>query len=175
MRRSRHGFTLVELAVVIVILGLAAAVVFPRLNAGAPARGELRTSVARIAAIATHARNRAACTRRIHVLHLDTKSGEYWVSDQVSGVFRHTGAPAGGPALRGCLPAGVRFEEIEMVDQSPLPEAIVRLRFSPEGWADPAVIHVMGQDGDVAGLVITGLCGRVETYDSRVRVAEVWE
>ena len=192
MRRSRHGFTLVELAVVIVILGLAAAVVFPRLNAGAPARGELRTSVARIAAIATHARNRAACTRRIHVLHLDTKSGEYWVSDlsrasrsndQVSGVFRHTAAVAvchaqaslGRAIIRGCLPSGARFEEIEMVDQSPLPEAIVRLRFSPEGWADPAVIHVMGQDGDVAGLAITGLCGRVETYDSRVRVAEVWE
>ena len=174
MRRSKHGFTLIELVVVIMILGLAAAVLFPRLNAGALARGRLRNSVARIAAIATHARNRAACTRRIHVLHLDTKSGEYWVSDQVSGAG-HTAAPASGPALRGCLPSGARFEEIEMVDQSPLPEAIVRLRFSPEGWADPAVIHVMGQDGDVAGLAITGLCGRVETYDSRVRVAEVWE
>ena len=174
MRHSEHGFTLIELAVVIMILGLAAAVVFPRLNAGALTRGELRSSVARIAAIATHARNRAACTRRMHVLHLDKKSGEYWVSDQASDAG-HTAAPAGSPTLRGRLPTGVRFQDIEMADHSPLPEEIIRLRFSPEGWADPAVVHVMGQDGDVAGLAITGLCGRVETYDSQVQMANVLE
>jgi len=132
------------------------------LNAGALARGELRSSVARIAAIATHARNRAACTRRMHILHLSTDSGDYWVSDQTSGA-NHSAVPADGSALRGRLPAGVRFQDIEMAGKGPFPEEIVRLRFSPEGWADPAVVHVVGQDGDVASLTITGLCGRVET------------
>lgn len=162
MRRCQRGFTLIELAVVIVILGLVAALVFPRLNAGALGRGKLRNSVARIAATATYARNRAACTRRMHVLHLDPNSGEYWVSDQASETDR-SAAPGGGRELRGRLPAGVRFKDIQTAGRSRLLEEIVRLRFGLEGWADPAVVRVAGDDRDVATLTITGLCGRVET------------
>ncbi len=70
---------------------------------------------------------------------------------------------AGGSELRGHLPAGVRFASIEAREWKSTPGEPVTLRFAPDGWADPAVIRVVGQDGDVASLTIAGLAGRVET------------
>lgn len=168
MGRWRHGFTLVELVVVIVILGLAAALIFPRLSAGAVERTRLRRSAARLAGMVMYARDRAACTRLTHVLHLDIRKGEYWVTAEKPA----NGArlPSGGLPLRGRLPAGIWFEDVQMPRRTSSARDVVRLTFSPDGWADPAAIHLAGRDGETASVVIASLCGRVETYDSRVGV-----
>jgi hypothetical protein len=48
------------------------------------------------------------------------------------------------------------------------PGNIVRLRFTPEGWADPAVIQLAGAGDAVNSIVISAPAGRVETYPCAV-------
>ena len=165
MRRRNHAFTLIEMVVVLVILGLAAGLIFPRLQSGALERGRLRGSVAAIATLSAYARDHAASTRRMHALNLDIKTGEYWLSiaDPDSGDLMETS----DVALAGQLPNGIRFGKIEMPGRKAFVGEMRALRFSPEGWADPAVIRLVAEDGDEAAAVIAGLCGRVETWDAR--------
>ena len=165
MRRRNLAFTLIEMVVVLVILGLAAGLIFPRLQSGALERGRLRGSVAAIATLSAYARDHAASTRRMHVLNLDIKTGEYWLSIASQDDGHFTGTT--DDALAGQLPNGIRFGKIEMPGHKASVEETRALRFSPEGWADPAIIRLVSEDGDEAAAVIAGLCGRVETWDAR--------
>jgi len=170
MGRRCRGFTLIELALVILILGLAAMVVFPRLGGGALLRQQLRSSVARLVAVASHARDRAVCTRRMHVLHLDAEEGTYWVTE----TGPETDPPDEPPRrpLQGRLPDGVRFQAIEMPGDKSASEGTVKVRFSPEGWADAADIYLVGEDGEMRGMSIAGLSGRVEPRDVPARLTD---
>ena len=168
VRQYNSAFTLIELAVVILILGFAMAVIFPRLNSGALERARLASNITKIASIATYARNRAASTRFTHMLHLDIEQGEYWVTAQT---------PAGqevpitrGLTLRGRLADGVQFRDVQISGKSTPLRKVATLRFSPEGWADPAVVHIDGPGGETGTIIIAELSGRVETYDSHVEV-----
>ena len=163
---QRRGFTLIEMAVVILILGAAAAVVLPRIGSGAVERARLRATVAKMASVATCARNRAATMRQMHALQIDVKKGEYRVTNQVSDSDRQP--TASGLGLRRRLPDGMTFTGITVLQQEELSDDVKRIRFSPEGWADAAVIWVTGQQGNTASLVISGLSGRIETYASQV-------
>ena len=161
MRRSR-GFTLIELAVVVLVLGVAAAAVLPRLGGAELERARLRSSANKLAAAAAYARDRAACTRAVHVLHVDLNGGTYWVKPLTRS------ANAGAAPVRGKLPDGVRFTDVQVAGG--IAGGVVELRFSPEGWADAAAIHLGLADGSAATVLIAGLCGRAETHDGRLGI-----
>jgi len=168
VRPRQEGFTLVELLAVIVILGLIAALAVPRLRMGAVERAKTRSAVARLASVATYARDRAASRRATYALNLDLRSGRYWVSVDDAGT---PSDDLGGPPLRGRLPEGTRFADIETSAPRAETDDVARIRFGPEGWADPTAIHIIGPEGEPGTLLIAGLSGRVETYDSRVALS----
>jgi len=126
---SRNGFTLVELMVVIVIIGLAAAAVVLSL----PERGGgLRAEAERFAARARAARDDAI---------LDSRAAGVAVGPGGYDVIRRRGA--------------VHYDWIE----GTRPELAGRIRFDPAGLAEPArlvlrrgdrnVVIDMGEDGEI--------------------------
>ena len=40
---------------------------------------------------------------------------------------------------------------------------IVTIRFSPQGWADPAAIQLIGSTGETMSVIIDELSGQVQT------------
>lgn len=166
MRHREAGLTLIELAVVVLIMGLVVAVVFPTLSSGVLGRTRFSSSVGRIASVITYARNQAACKRLVYLFHIDIDHGEYWVTAGESTDDSGEKKPALAD-LCGRLPDGVRFQDVEVAGSVPADHGVVVLRFRPEGWADPATIRMAGPGGVARSVVITAPCGLVETSESR--------
>jgi len=161
MRRYPNGFTLIELAVVLLIIAISVTVAFPRFGSGMVDRARLRSSASRIASVAEYAHQRAACARLTHLLHLDIANGTYWVTGQTSDGQR---APiTDNLGLKGQLAESVRFAGIELQDMDADSDDIVTIRFSPQGWADPAAIQLTGSAGETMSVIIDELSGQVQT------------
>jgi prepilin-type N-terminal cleavage/methylation domain-containing protein len=166
MRRNVRGFTLVELLVVAFIIGLAVAILAPRMNAGFLEGGRLRAAGNHLASIITATRGRAAATNTAQVLYLDLMNGKYWVVAQAA---RNGNVPDDSSiSLDGSLPEGVQFADADLPGDMSVSSRTVQLRFTPEGWGDYAAIHLTGAGGDAYTVRIADLCGRVETWDGRV-------
>jgi type II secretion system protein H len=164
IRRSSRGFTLIELMVVIVILAFAASVVYPRLSGGLAERERLRASVNQLAAVVSYGRDQAAATQQALVLTLDMDHSVY----DLAGATQDGTIAGGGAGVHVALAEGVTFRSISLTGSPDQPGKLVRLRFTPDGWADPAVIQLAGADGAVHSIVITAPAGRVETFPSAV-------
>ncbi len=81
MTTQRSGFTLIEILVVVVILGIASAIVIPQIGA----RGDLKASAGArvIMADLMYAQNRAIATQTWHYVKFDTAGNRYSVLDRV--------------------------------------------------------------------------------------------
>ncbi len=169
MAQGRRGFTLIELAVVLALLGLAAVVALPRLDDVALRRANVASAANKLAACANHARSRAVATARPHVLALDLGAGDCWVA--AAPADRDDVPQRSEAALRFRLPEGVAFARVLVLDARPVERGVAAVRFSPEGWADRAVIHLSGAGEREAAVVIRPLTGAAETYDGHVDLA----
>lgn len=137
-RRRRQGFTLVELMVVLVIIGLAAtAVVLAMPEPGGSLAGEAE----RFAARAKAARDTAILESRAVAVQIGR--GGYEVARRRAGAWqteaRYDWAERTAPDLPGGAPASIRFDSTGSAEP-----ARVMLRRG----GDQAVIDVTG-DGDV--------------------------
>jgi len=164
MRRCLKGFTLIELAVVLVILAISVTVLFPKFGTSRFQQIRFRSSANRIASVAEYAHQRAACARLIHLLYLDTEKGAYWVTSQTSDgqVVPITDTFSS----KSRLPEGVQFAGVELRGMDTSSQDVVAIRFSPQGWADPATVHLICSTGETMSVIIDELSGQVETCES---------
>ncbi|MFC1604210.1 Tfp pilus assembly protein FimT/FimU [Planctomycetota bacterium] len=163
MRRGSDGFTLIELAVVLLVIAVSITIVFPKLDVDWVQRARLRSTTNRIANIAEYAHQRAACARLTHLLNIDAAQGTYWVTSQTS---EGKGVPiTDNLGLKGRLPEGVQFAEVELLGTDTSSQDVVMIRFNPQGWADPAIVHLTCSTGDTMSVVIDELSGQVETFE----------
>lgn len=156
------GLTLVELAVVMVVLGMAMALVGPRLGRSRLERASAAAAAHRIAALAVHARSRAATERREVCLCLHIGEGLYWLGaeeqpDQPLAVLN-------AAARRWRLPEGVAFTAIQVRDSAAKGGETARLTFRPEGWADCGRISIADRSGGIWQVLVRPLTGRVEVH-----------
>jgi len=161
MPRRGNGFTLIELAVVLLIIAIAVTLVFPRFGSGIVERARLRSSANRIASVAEYAHQRAACARLTHLLHLDTANGTYWITGQTTD--GQTASITDDFGLKGRLGESVRFAGVELRDMDANSDDILTIRFSPQGWADPATVQLISSTGETLSVIIDELSGQVQT------------
>ena len=80
--RAKRGFTLIEILCVVVIIGIASAIILPQLSS----RDDLRAASAARAMMADllYAQNRSIALQKMHYVQFDTASNSYSVLDSMS-------------------------------------------------------------------------------------------
>lgn len=164
---ASSGFTLLELSVVLLIFGIAASFLAPRLRD--PESTALAASAARLATTARYLYDEAAYQRVPMRLNLDLDRQVYFVTvlggDRDDPEF----VPADSPLARPvALPDSVAFRDVVLPAVGLVTEGIVFAQFSPEGWADPLVVHLRSRSGADATMAIEPLTGRTRVADRYV-------
>ncbi len=166
-RTGSSGFTLLELAVVLLILGIAASFLAPRLRD--PETVALQSAANRIATTARYLYDEAAYQRLPMRLNLDLDHQTYFVTvlggDPDDPEFVPVASSLAKPTL---LPDAVAFRDVVLPTVGTVTEGLVFAQFSPEGWADPLVVHLRGRSGGEATMAIEPLTGRTRVADRYV-------
>jgi prepilin-type N-terminal cleavage/methylation domain-containing protein len=160
MTEKRPAFTLLELAVVLLIIGLVLAVAMPHF--GAFQGAELRSEARRLAARSHYLYEEAGAQKVLLCLNLDLNHSTYFVTRldpfAAEPSFRPERGPAGGVAT---MPADVRLRDVWVEGGGLFRDGIVKCQFYPGGIADAAVIHLFDRNGDVITVGIDPFSGAV--------------
>ena len=160
MRNLRDGFTLIELAVVLLIITVCITVVFPAFNGGFLNQQKQRSSVNKIAAIAQYAHQQAICAKATHVLHFDMEKGTYWLTQKTNAETKSSDADL----LKGRLAEGLKFDGVDFQNKSLNSGDNVEVKFTPQGLFESATIYLASSKGRKFSIVMNQLSGSFETY-----------
>ena len=160
LRQRRSGFTLLELAVVLLIIGLVLAIALPRF--GAFRGAELRSESRRLAARSHYLYEEAGAQKVLLRLNFDLDHSAYFVTrlDPFASIpsFMPEKGPAGGVVT---MSADVRLRDVWVEGAGLFRSGIVSCEFYPSGTADAAVIHLLDRNGDTMSIGIDPLNGVV--------------
>jgi len=161
---DEHGFTLVELSMVILVLAIVMAMVMPRF-AGTLERQHLRSTINGISGTVRYLQARAALTKRIYRLTFD-------LDRQVMSVCYFDGDVCRLETSRELrayvLPADVRVLDVVSPQGTKTREGDAVTHFHPTGLAEPSIIHLVTDSNQKATLMIEPLAGRVKVFDDYV-------
>ncbi len=157
---SAAGFTLVELAVVLLLLGIFTALVVP-LFAGI-GDDALQVSARRLAGTAKYLYNEAALTGRPHRLVFDLDGGEFGgrrleTNDEL--------VTLDGTGSDHSLPDAVHFLDVVVAGRGKVNSGSIYAALLPVGWIDETVVHLEGSGGQQLTLRIAPLTGSSEVYE----------
>src|SRR5438477_1865394 len=142
------GFTLLELAVVLLIIGLILMIAMP--NFGNFQGAELRSEARRLAARTHYLYEAAGGQKVILRLNFDISGSRYYVTRldplALRPVFKPDRGPAGGEVL---LPADIRLRDVWVEGPGLFQRGLVASQFYPGGIADATVIHLADRNGDI--------------------------
>jgi type II secretory pathway pseudopilin PulG len=160
LSRTTSGFTLLELAVLLLIIGLVLAIAMPRFRAFQGA--ELRSESRRLAARSHYLYEEAGAQKVLLRLNLDLNRNTYFVTRldpwAPSPSFVPEKGPAGGVVS---ISADVRLRDVWVEGGGLFRNGIVGCQFYPNGIADAAVIHLLSRKGEVITLGIDPSSGAV--------------
>lgn len=162
--QNRNGFTLIELAVVVAILGVMIALVVPRLAD----LGEvnLKRSARHLTGMIRFLHEESQAKKTTYRLRFDIQDGHYWAealtpaSDKI-GEFRKTTSVIAG---EGSLSGQTTFRDIKAGSHPDEPYIL----FTRDGWVENAIIHLRdGSDRDFS-LLVKPLTANTELHEGYV-------
>lgn len=168
VRNTDSGFTLIELTVVIVILGIMLTLVIPRL--GDLGEADLKRSARHLTSTIRFLRGESQARKEQYWLRFDVQGGRYWVewgaevkkqTGETTREFRRLQSEMGS---EGSLSGNVTFRDVRVASHPDDPYIL----FSPNGWVEPAVIHLRdGEDRDFT-LRVKPLMGDTELLEGYI-------
>jgi len=156
---SEAGFTLIELAVVIVLIGVLLGLVVPRIPG--VGRDRLETTAQHIAGLTRYLYNEAALTGQEHRLRID------FTANRIGGMRLEEDSEL--QALEGTghsseLPDPVRVLDV-VVRNSKQTSGRCDVRILSMGWVEDTVIHLVGDHDRMLTLHLQPLTGLTDIYD----------
>jgi type II secretion system protein H len=158
------GFTLIELAVVVAILGVMIALVAPKL--GELGEANLKRSARHLTGMIRFLHEESQAKKMEYRLRFDIQDGRYWaetfklLSDS-SGEFQRTTSVIAG---EGSLFGQTTFRDIKAGSHLDEPYIL----FTPDGWVESTIIHLRdGGDRDFS-LLVKPLTGDTELHEGYV-------
>lgn len=160
--RKAAGFTLLELLLVIVVLGVTAALILPRLSSFGT--GDLKWTSRRFAGLIQHLAQESSKTKKIYRLYYNLENGAYWVAAlKEDGEFAEVTDPF---IARRVLPREISFEDVVTPQQGKVDHGEAFTQFFPIG-VEKSWIHLK-QGSRKWTLVINPLTGRVKVFDEYI-------
>ena len=161
---DERGFTMVEMGMVLLVLGIVMATVMPRFS-GTLERQHLRSTINGIHGTVRYLQAHAALTKRIYRLTFD-------LDRQIISVCYFDGdmcRPETSRELRAyALPTDVRVLDVVSPQGTKTREGEAVTHFHPTGLAEPSIIHLGTNSNRKATLMIEPLAGRVKVFDDYV-------
>lgn len=158
---TNRGFTFLELAVVLLILGLVAAFAIPTLRGFWSS--DLNLTTRHLVRTVYFLADRAAATKRIYRLNYDLNQHEYWATVRSGeGDF----VPVDSTVMKQVvLPDRIRFTDVVTLHQGKVSEGQAYTDFYPVGRVDKTTLHLIDKDERNLTLIINPVTGRVKVYE----------
>ncbi len=170
---GKTGYTLVELAVVILLIGIVTLAVMPRLTA-LLFPGDLKKAAREVIGAILLARTNAVTEGKPYYLFIDLSNQYYWMLDLPAGdssdgeSLSRTDIVLDESVKKRTLPAGIKFLSVKVGHGEPQNHGVQIIRCFPLGLTDPAVIHLGSSQSDSCTLVLDALTGEVEVESGYV-------
>lgn len=170
-RKGSAGFTFIELAAVIIIMGMLLLLVMPSMD-GLTVRLRLQSAARRLASESSLARSQAILTGRTYGLRYDLDNNRFWVAlpktgeddltyfSEQDGEFVEHGRAS---TSEWYLPKGVRFKDISFGDEAHQ-SGLIYVEVPPFGSGFAHLIHLESVDGDEQTVEVNGLTGLAEIH-----------
>jgi prepilin-type N-terminal cleavage/methylation domain-containing protein len=173
-RKGEGGFTLVELIVVIVIVGLMAMITVTKLDFLVP-KYRLRGAAREVGSVLGLGKAHAASNGRDVYFEVDLARGDYWllapfpkeeIGDNVSTDI--SGRPLEyQPIYQRSLPEGVQFTDVILGDKEKTSEGRTRARLSALGSSTHIILNMRNDDGKELSVKMNGFTGLITYVEGR--------
>ena len=180
-RRSRFGFTLIELMVVIVLIGIMTAMILPEMK-GTYEDALLRSTARKLVDVYSLANSHAISLNQLHRVRLDRKNGRYFIEriaregEKGRGFAQAPEIPRGEGTIDTRITIEIRNADEDSVEpiapgmtQEPGDDSARRdetVSFYADGTADAQEIRLRDREG-------FGLALRINPITARVRIVEL--
>jgi prepilin-type N-terminal cleavage/methylation domain-containing protein len=161
---GRKGFTLVELVIVIVILGIMATLIVPRL--GEIGEANLKRSTRHLTGMIRFLRDEAQAKKIRLYLRFDVPGGRYWaeapvITSEKTVEYRPLSSAISG---EGSLSGQTTFRDVTVGSHPDDPYML----FTPDGWVEHALIHLRDGDDRDFTLLVKPLTGNTELLEGYI-------
>jgi prepilin-type N-terminal cleavage/methylation domain-containing protein len=165
--RREQGFTLIELTVVIVIIGLTMALTMPRFRSSLLS-DHLKASTRRVAILITNLSKEAVREHKDYLLYFDLSGNRYWTENP--GMTEEGRLLAKENAIN--LPEDVQILDIWKKGDEKRITGEIPIMITKKGYIQPATIH-LGSDSDrVFTLYLKTFSGKAEILEGYVELEE---
>jgi general secretion pathway protein H len=158
---SRRGFTLIEIAVVLVIIGMVLMLVMPRLPSSE--RENLKISAGTLASTLRYMQDRAATGRTTYYLRMEPGTDNVKVLEAAAdGSEKEPGDPLlqKRPVKEGIVVADVIIPRLGKLN-----DGTIRLDVGPGGLRDFVVIHLRSSEDRFWTVMAFPSSGKVKVFD----------
>ncbi len=156
--RNRRGFTLIELTVIIVILGVMLTLIIPRL--GELGDANLKRSARHLTGMIRFLKDESQARKAVYRLRFDIQAGQYWAevmtqTNEKTVEFKRLQSEIGS---EGSLSGNTTFGDVKV--SSHPDDAFIQ--FTPDGWVENAFIHFKDSNDKPFTLIVKPLTGDTE-------------
>ena len=162
MFHSSRGFTLLEILLVVLLLGIITLMVIPRLGTSATLESATRPFIGVVRSLHLA----ASSTKQVHRLHLNLDTHTYWARVVVQGEERPPGTVS--LAQEWALPPPIRFHHVSIPGQDTRPTGQAIISFWPTGRTDSTRVQLVDDQQEVLTLHIQSLLGRVTVLPGQI-------